>query len=191
MKKAEKRRSDCFFGMHSDFHASPKDGLVIGATLKEEDIRDICKTLKPDFLQIDCKGHPGYTSYPSKLGNAMPNFALDPLKMWRKVTKEYGIPLYMHFSGVQEVKYCADHPEESSLGADGKLSNFVRLDSNYLDDYFIPQICELVDNSTNNSSVSKVIDNPQTNSGDNNLWWIVLAILAVLAAGGIIIKYKS
>ena len=48
-----------------------------------------------------------------------------------------------------------------------------------------------VDNSTNNSSVSKVIDNPQTNSGDNNLWWIVLAILAVLAAGGIIIKYKS
>ena len=146
MKKTEKRRSDCFFGMHSDFHASPKDGLVIGATLKEEDIRDICKTLKPDFLQIDCKGHPGYTSYPSKLGNAMPNFALDPLKTWRKVTKEYGIPLYMHFSGVQEVKYCADHPEESSLGADGKLSNFVRLDSNYLDDYFIPQICELVDN---------------------------------------------
>ena len=48
-----------------------------------------------------------------------------------------------------------------------------------------------VDNSTNSSSVSKAIDNPQTNSGDNNLWWIILAILAVLAAGGIIKKYKS
>ena len=46
-------------------------------------------------------------------------------------------------------------------------------------------------NQSANSPVSKAIDNPQTNGGDNNLWWIILAILAVLAAGGIIKKYKS
>jgi hypothetical protein len=51
MKKAEKRRSDCFFGMHSDFHASPKDGLVIVATLQEEDMRFLYeKTTKSLFI---------------------------------------------------------------------------------------------------------------------------------------------
>lgn len=50
------------------------------------------------------------------------------------------------------------------------------------------------DNTTNqsaSSSVSKAIDNPQTNSGDSNLWWIILAIIAIIAVGGIIKKYKN
>ena len=145
MEMIRKRRSECFFGMHSDFHAKPEAGLVIGATLKEEDIREICETMKPDFIQIDCKGHPGYTSYPTELGNAMPSFACDPLKLWRRVTKEYGVSLYMHFSGVYDIKYCSEHPEDRTVNADGSPTNFVRLDGKYLDEYFIPQICELVD----------------------------------------------
>ena len=145
METARKRRSECFFGMHSDFHAKPEENLVIGATLKEEDIREIMESMKPDFVQIDCKGHPGYTSYPSELGNAMPNFACDPLEVWRRVTKEYGVSLYMHFSGVYDIKYCAEHPEDRVINADGSPTNFVRLDGKYLDEYFIPQICELVD----------------------------------------------
>ena len=64
-----KKRKESFWGLHFDFHATPKDGIQ-GKNLKEEDIRKICHLLKPDFIQIDCKGHPGYTSYPSKLGNA-------------------------------------------------------------------------------------------------------------------------
>ena len=98
-----KRRSDCFWGMHSDFHAHPNYGAVVGATLKEEDIRAICEKAKPDFLQIDCKGHPGYASYPTAMGNGMP-IAFDTLEMWRRVTKEYGVRLYMHVSGVFESK---------------------------------------------------------------------------------------
>ena len=69
-----KRRSESFFGLHFDFHAQPKYGLQ-GKSLNEEDIRRICRTLKPDFIQIDCKGHPGWASYPTELGNAMPEFA--------------------------------------------------------------------------------------------------------------------
>lgn len=140
-----RKRNECFFGLHSDFHAKPEEGLVIGATLSEADIREICESIKPDFIQIDCKGHPGYASYPSKLGNAMPSFACDPLKVWRQVTKEYGIPLYMHFSGVYDIKYCAEHPEDRTIKADGSPMNVVRMDGKYLDEYFIPQVCELVD----------------------------------------------
>jgi len=61
-----KRREDSFFGIHSDFHARAEDNVVIGKTLEEKDIREVCELLKPDFVQIDCKGHPGWASYPTK-----------------------------------------------------------------------------------------------------------------------------
>ncbi len=98
-----KRRSESFFGLHFDFHAQPKYGLQ-GKSLNEEDIRRICRTLKPDFIQIDCKGHPGWASYPSELGNAMPEFAQDTLALWRRVTREENVALYMHYSGVYDIK---------------------------------------------------------------------------------------
>lgn len=143
--KQIKRRKDCFLGIHTDFHARPEEGLVIGETLCEEDIRKICEEMKPDFWQIDCKGHPGWASYPTNMGNAMPEFKVDPLEMWRKITKEYGVALYVHFSGVYDAKYCRENPDEATLKADGSLSDSVRLDGNYLDTYFIPQISEIVE----------------------------------------------
>ena len=117
-----KKRRDSFFGLHFDFHANPSDG-VQGRTLNEDDIRKICKEIKPDFIQIDCKGHPGWTSYPSKLGNAMPEFQRDTLELWRRVTREEGVALYMHYSGVFDRKYCAEHPEDAVTRADGTQSD--------------------------------------------------------------------
>lgn len=113
--------------------------------MSENTIREVCETLKPDFIQIDCKGHPGYTSYPTSFTNAYPDFETDPLEKWRKITKEYGIALYMHFSGVYDIKYCEEHPEEAAYDANGNRSNFVRLDSKYFSECFIPQISEIVD----------------------------------------------
>lgn len=138
-----KKRKDSFWGLHFDYHASPKDGLQ-GATLKEEDIRAICRDLKPDFIQIDCKGHPGWASYPSKVGNAMPEFAQDTLALWRRVTREEDVALYMHYSGVYDRKYCAEHPEENVMWADGSLAEgATRLDGKYVEDLMIPQLLEL------------------------------------------------
>ena len=143
--KSIKRRADSFFGIHNDFHAKPADGQVIGATLKESDLRTICETLQPDFIQIDCKGHPGWTSYPSALGNAMPEISQDLIAMWRKVTREYGIALYLHYSGLYEIQYCQAHPEDRIINREGKALDFARADSNYVDNLLIPQISELVD----------------------------------------------
>lgn len=138
--------ADRIWGLHFDFHASPsKDGkeVAIGSTLKESDVAEICDLIRPDFLQIDCKGHPGWTSYPSKLGNAMPKFAGDPLRLWRKVTAAKGVPLYMHYSGIYDARYCANHPEEAVMGADGKRTTSAKPDGRYADDLLIPQLCEL------------------------------------------------
>lgn len=145
MPTGKQHRSDCFFGIHSDFHAKPYEGLVIGETLCEEEIREVCELLKPDFWQIDCKGHPGYTSYPSTLGNAMPQFACDPLAIWRRVTRECGVRLYLHFSGVYDTLYCNAHPDDRIIHADGTPDDSVRLWGKYADTYLIPQISELVE----------------------------------------------
>ena len=111
-----KRRSACAFGLHFDFHAAPAScPSPIGGTLHEEDIREICRLLHPDYLQIDCKGHPGWASYPTGIGNAMPCIAGDPLEIWRRVTREEGVGLFMHYSGVFDEKYCLEHPENAAM----------------------------------------------------------------------------
>ena len=143
--KTTKTRKESFFGIHSDFHANPKDGHIIGATLKEEDVRTLCETLKPDYFQIDCKGHPGWASYPSKLGNAMPQIQQDIIAMWRRVTREYGIALYLHYSGIYEIKYCKEHPDQCVLNAQGELTDYARMDGTFADDLLIPQISELTE----------------------------------------------
>ena len=141
-----KKRKDSFFGIHCDYHATPENGLQ-GATLNEEDIRHILRTLKPDFIQIDCKGHPGWASYPSKLGNAMPHFKLDTLALWRRVTREEDVALYLHYSGVYDIKYCDEHPEECVMDYNGELvRGATRLNGRYVDDILIPQLSEIAEN---------------------------------------------
>lgn len=112
-------------GLHFDFHAMPYPGAEpIGKNLTEENIREICTLLRPDYLQIDCKGHPGWASYPSKFKNAMPEFEQsepvngDPLALWRKITREEDVALYMHYSGVIDERYCKENPEQAVLNAD-------------------------------------------------------------------------
>ena len=34
MSKQVKRRSESFWGIHTDFHAKPEEGIVVGETLK-------------------------------------------------------------------------------------------------------------------------------------------------------------
>lgn len=139
-----KRRKDSFFGLHFDFHARPDDCPAMGLNLKEEDIREICRTLRPDFIQIDCKGHPGWCSYPTALGNAMPAFTVDTLALWRRVTREENVALYMHYSGVYDEKYCTEHPKEGTMLADGSYSpSRTYLGGRYVDELLIPQLCEL------------------------------------------------
>lgn len=146
MARNTKKRRDCFLGLHSDFHAHIRDkDIPIGATLNESEICEICEILKPDFIQIACKGHPGYTSYPTSFSNAFPNIEADLLEIWRRVTKKYGISLYMHYSGVYDIKYCNENPEEAVLNADGTRNTSVRLDSKYFDDFFIPQLSEIIE----------------------------------------------
>ena len=56
-----------FFGFHFDFHAGNE--TEIGLNTDPADIEWYIDQGKPDFIQCDCKGHPGNCSYPTQIGN--------------------------------------------------------------------------------------------------------------------------
>lgn len=144
----KKRRADSFFGLHFDFHATPAGvaGRKIGEKLRREDIDEICKLIRPDYLQIDCKGHPGYSSYPTKVGTPAGECCGDPLRLWRETTAENDVALYMHYSGIWDTCYARSHPECVKIRCDGTPDEhiFTSVFSDYVDKLMIPQIYELI-----------------------------------------------
>jgi hypothetical protein len=145
LKTGKLKRADCFFGVHFDLHAS-EDITDAGKTLNAEMIDTFLTKVKPDFIQIDCKGHPGISSYPTKVGYHVKGFEKDPLKLFREVTAKNNVALFMHFSGVWDNKVVKEHPGWDVIRADGKPSGQkVSFFSPYLDTYMIPQLKELSD----------------------------------------------
>jgi hypothetical protein len=137
------KRADCFFGVHFDLHAS-EDITDAGKTLTYAMIDTFLTRVKPDFIQIDCKGHPGISSYPTKVGFHVKGFEKDPLKLWREVTEKDHVALFMHYSGVIDMKVVQEHPDWAIIQANGEKSKQnVSFFSPYLDTYMIPQLKEL------------------------------------------------
>ena len=140
-----KTRAQSSFGLHFDFHASEND-KEIGKTLTRGMIDSLLTTVKPDFIQVDCKGHPGYTSYPTKVGNQAGGFTQDPLKLFREVTARHGVALYVHYSGVLDGRAVKLHPNWAAKNAEGIADNqLISRQSAYVDSLMIPQLKEISD----------------------------------------------
>ena len=137
------KRAESFFGIHFDFHAGP-DNPEIGRNTTPEMIERIIEAAHPDYIQVDCKGHPGISSYPTKVGNPAPRFAGDPLRVWREVTARHGVALYMHYSGVWDSEALRQHPDWAVINADGTTNhNATSFFGPYADRLLIPQLREL------------------------------------------------
>jgi hypothetical protein len=137
------KRADAFLGIHFDFHAGD-DCNRVGERTTPEMVELVIDKVRPDYIQIDCKGHAGYSSYPTKVGNPAPGFVGDPLRIWRDVTRKRGVPLFMHYSGVWDFKAVADHPEWAAINGDGKPNDrATSVFGPYADTLMIPQLREL------------------------------------------------
>jgi hypothetical protein len=141
--KSVKSRSESFFGVHFDFHAQPNDNQI-GKSLTFEMVDEFLNTVKPDYIQVDTKGHPGISSYPTKVGIPAAKIVRDPLKTFRSATLKRNVGLYSHFSGVVDAEAVKNHPEWARVNADGKKdATATSIFGGYNDNYFIPQIKEL------------------------------------------------
>ncbi|UCH62017.1 MAG: hypothetical protein JSU77_09420 [Fidelibacterota bacterium] len=137
------RRSESFLGIHFDFHADD-DCDSIGNNVDRAMVEYIIDKVQPDYIQTDSKGHRGLTSYPTEVGNRAPGFVRDPLKIWRAVTAERGVALYLHHSGVWDAEAVKQYPEWARINEEGKADD--RLTSvfgPYVDQLLIPQLKEI------------------------------------------------
>lgn len=137
------KRADAFLGVHFDFHAKPED-TNIGARTTREMVSAIIDRVHPDYVQCDCKGHPGYSSYPTQVGNPAPGVVGDPLRVWREVTRDRGVALFMHYSGVYDRHAVSTHPDWAAMRADGKPDErATSVFGPYADKLLVPQLREL------------------------------------------------
>lgn len=141
-----KRREDSFLGIHFDFHARP-DNEPVGGTVTPKMIEDIIRQVQPDYIQCDCKGHPGIASYPTRVGTPCPTFVKDQLRIWRDVTARHGVALYMHYSGVIDREVAKRHPNWMARDAEGKIADnsATSVFGPYVDKLMIPMLKELAD----------------------------------------------
>lgn len=137
-----KRRSESNFGLHFDFHADGKTP-ELGKNFRAEDVAYLMEEVRPDFVQCDTKGHPGYASYFSELGNTAPGLAVDLLAEWRKITSKYDVALLSHYSGIWDQKASTEHPEWRQYDENGVWTNENSVFSEYADKVLIPQLKEL------------------------------------------------
>lgn len=137
-----KKRSESFFGLHFDFHS--RGILPVGENLRRDIVSKLLDEVKPDYVQVDTKGHPGFSSYPTKSGNPAPDMRGDQLMMWRELTAERGIALYGHHSGLYDMKVAADHPHWAVIDENGAVSReYLSVFGDYSDEFLIPQLLEL------------------------------------------------
>ncbi|MCL5269099.1 MAG: alpha-L-fucosidase [bacterium] len=138
-------RADCYFGLHFDLHPGARD-TVLGADVSAENIDRLLARVKPDAVQYDCKGHAGYTGYPTQIGWPSPGIVKDSLAVWREVTRRHGVSLGIHYSGVWDYVAVEKHPEWAAVGPDGKpdkkaASTF----GPYVDQLMIPELKEVIE----------------------------------------------
>lgn len=139
------KRSESFLGIHFDFHAR-EDDVDIGKTTTQEMVQSVIDTVQPDYIQCDCKGHKGYSSYPTVVGNPAPNIYKDTLKIWREVTAKSNVSLYMHYSGVWDTEAIKHNPSWARINENGEIDkNNTSTFGLYVDELMIPQLKELCD----------------------------------------------
>lgn len=137
------RRANCFFGVHFDFHAQ-MDDKKLGENTTEQMVNAIIDTIHPDYIEIDTKGHPGVSSYPTTVGNHANNFVGDPLQVWRDVTARRGVSLYAHHSGIWDNRAMELHPQWGRVLVDGSRdTQNASVFGPYDDSLLIPQLTEL------------------------------------------------
>lgn len=134
-----------FFGLHYDLHATVQD-TDLGRAVTPDLLFQAWDQIRPDWVQCDCKGHPGYTSWPTRTGYASPGIVRDALQVHREVTRALGIPLVMHYSGIWDEAAVHHHPDWARVNASGRREPGRACPrSDYLARLLIPQMLELID----------------------------------------------
>lgn len=144
------RDSACYFALHYDLHAGPND-TRLGLRCSPDELVPMLNRMGPEFVQTDCKGHRGYTSWFSQTPTASVPAKLrkDALQQWRQATRKLGLPLHCHYSGIWDDAAWERFPAWRAVPPGKELPESYHgrmcLRSGYLHELLIPQMIELID----------------------------------------------
>ena len=140
--KPQVERKEGFFGIHFDLHPNKSD-TALGRDVTEENIRTFLRRVRPDFIQYDCVGVPGYSGYPTKVGWPAPGIVKDSLAVWRKVTREERVALLIHYCVLWNQAAVEHHPDWAVVNANGERDKQVlSIFSPFAEQLLIPQLKE-------------------------------------------------
>jgi hypothetical protein len=135
-----------YFGLHFDLHAQKNDPELY-RQLTVDEVESWLKNVRPDWLQCDCKGHPGYCSWPTRLGSSSDGLVTDGLAVHREATRRVGIPLGVHYSGVWDSRAIELHPEWARIDRNQAADPHSTCNrSGYTQEFMIPHLLEIVGN---------------------------------------------
>ncbi len=145
----------CYFGLHYDLHAGAQD-TRLGLHCSPRELVPALRLMGPQWVQTDCKGHPGMTSWFSRVENATvsPGVKKDALLGWRRATRELGLPLHCHYSGLWDAAAAEKRPEWAVVpnpaqppaeDAWSPARQKMCPRGGYLEGLLIPQMLELID----------------------------------------------
>jgi hypothetical protein len=135
-------RKDAFFGIHFDLHPNASD-TALGRDVTEDNIRAFLRRVRPDYIQYDCVGVPGYSGYPTKIGWPAPGIVKDSLAVWRKVTREDRVALLIHYCVLWNAAAVEHHPDWAAVNAAGQPEKeIVSVFSPFAEQLLIPQLKE-------------------------------------------------
>ena len=152
-----------YVGLHSDLHAHHMDENM-GAGLDVDTLRELLEKSGCQWAQTDTKGHPGYTTFFSRVPGAIvcPGLKKDVPMTWREATRQLNMPLHYHYSGIWDCAAGEHHPDWCIVGPDGnpvppphagltrhgadaKTRELMCVRSPYLEELMLPQLYELID----------------------------------------------
>ncbi len=148
-----------YFGLHYDLHANETD-TDLGVNANPETLVPLLKLMNPEWVQTDCKGHRGHTSWFSQVADATvsPGTVKDAMAGWRAATKVLDVPLHCHYSGIWDMAAAEKHPEWCVVDKDGVVLDYNQQPGpfpprngimspfgDYADTLLIPQMLELID----------------------------------------------
>ena len=135
-------RKDGYFGIHFDLHPKKSD-TALGRDVTEENIRAFLRRVRPDYVQYDCVGVPGYSGYPTRIGWPAPGIVKDSLAVWRKVTREKRVALLIHYCVLWNQAAVEHHPDWAAVNAQGvREKTVLSIFSPFAEQLLIPQLKE-------------------------------------------------
>jgi hypothetical protein len=136
------------FNIHFDHHAG--ETSPIGASCDPKKIKRLLRLSRPGMVQYHSKGHPGYATYPTKIGVPAKGLKRDVLRIYRDVTRELGIRFSIYNSSLYDMVQAKLHPEWVRKLADGKPrsecnGSALCCNSGYVDQIQIPMMREMAE----------------------------------------------